>query len=250
MAWPLAAHWVFETLWPRRCPACGGSAASPGADWCQSCAAELAILAGRSYCPTCGADTSSLLIRDGRCPSCRKLRLRHVELVRVGPYGGPLRAAIVSFKYRRKKSLDRILAGLLWAALQGRGWFEAVDLIVPVPSHWSRRLARGYDHVDMLARQVAELSDKPVGRALKAAKRVRPQVGLSRDARFSNVRGAFGVAGWVRAWEGSVCLVDDVTTTGATVQEAAATLARAGLDRIFVAVVAKATIPGDRPSLM
>ena len=250
MTWSLAGHWVSETLWPRRCPACGASAALPGADWCQSCSAELAALAGRTYCPACGGDASELLTGDGRCPNCRKLRLRHAELVRVGAYAGPLRAAVVSFKYRRKKSLDRILANLLWAALQGRGWFEAIDLIVPVPSHWSRRLARGYDHVDMLARQVAELSGKPVGRALKAAKRVRPQVGLSRDARFANVRGAFRVAGWVRAWEGSVCLVDDVTTTGATVHEAAATLVRAGLDRVFVAVVAKATIPGDRPSLM
>jgi len=250
MTWSLAAHWVSETLWPRRCPACGASAALPGADWCQSCAAELAALAGRTYCPACGGDASELLIRDGRCPNCRKLRLRHAELVRVGAYAGPLRAAIVSLKFRKNKSLDRVLAHLLWAALQGRSFFGQVDLIVPVPSHWSRRLVRGYDHVGLLAGQLAALSGRPVAQALKAARRVRPQVGLSRDARFANVRGAFRAAGWVRAWGGSVCLVDDVTTTGATVREAAATLASAGLDRVFVAVVAKATVPGDRPSLM
>ncbi|HUW84984.1 MAG TPA: hypothetical protein VMZ31_19560 [Phycisphaerae bacterium] len=161
-----------------------------------------------------------------------------------------MRATVISFKYRRNKKLDRILAELLWAALQGRNCFEQVDLIVPVPSHWSRRVVRGYDHVDLLAGQLAALSGKPLGRALKAAKRVRPQVGLGREARFDNVRGAFRAAGWVRAWEGSVCLVDDVTTTGATLHEAAATLARAGVDRIAAAVVAKATIPGDRPSLV
>jgi len=250
MTWSVAAHWVLETLWPRRCPGCGASAALPGADWCPGCAGELAVLVGRSYCPTCGGDTSGLLIRNGRCPGCQRLHLRHSELVRVGPYAGPLQSAIISFKYRHNRRLDRILAHLLWAALQGRSYFEQVDLIVPVPSHWSRRVARGYDHVALLAGQLAALSGKPLGRALKAGKRVRPQVGLSREARFDNVRGAFRVAGWVGGWKGNVCLVDDVTTTGATLHEAAATLGRAGLNRIGAAVVAKATIPGDRPSLM
>jgi ComF family protein len=166
--------------------------------------------------------------------------------VRVGVHAGPLRRAIVRFKYHRQEKLDRTLAKLLLAAVEGAGWFGGVELIVPVPSHWTRRLQRGYDHVGLLARELAALSGKRFGQALEAARRIRPQVGLSVAERRENVRGAFRAGGWVGRCRGAVCLVDDVTTTGATLHEAGATLARAGLAPVYGAVLAKAGLLDDQ----
>jgi ComF family protein len=152
----------------------------------------------------------------------------------------------VRFKYHRQEKLDRTLAKLLLAAVEGTAWFGRVELIVPVPSHWTRRLQRGYDHVGLLARELAALSGKRFGPALEAARRIRPQVGLSLEQRRQNVRGAFRAGGWTRRCRGSVCLVDDVTTSGATLHEAGATLVRAGWEPVYSAVLAKAGVLDDQ----
>ncbi len=235
-------HWLLEALWPRRCPACRLPTPSRGVDWCESCATALARSPGQPYCPRCGADASPLVVRAEGCPNCRGQAVRYSQLVRVGGYDGPLREAIIRFKYQGQAKLDRTLAKLLLAGLYGTDWFEQVELIVTVPTHWRRRMQRGYDQVELLARQLASLSGKRHAAGLRAARAVRPQVGLSSLQRHQNVRGAFRAAGWIGGYDGVVCLVDDVTTTGATLREAAQTLARAGVGRTYTAVLAKAMI--------
>jgi len=90
----------------------------------------LAELAGRPYCPACGADASPLVIREARCPSCRGRSLPYRGLVRVGVHAGPLRRAIVRFKYHRQEKLDRTLAKLLLAAFIIMGIFFWIGWIV------------------------------------------------------------------------------------------------------------------------
>jgi len=114
------------------------------------------------------------------------------------------------------------------------------DVIVPIPMHWMRRLARPTDHSAVLAEALSSELKIPVDRLLKRIRNTPPQVHFTRTQRFANIRGAFGgVAG--KHLEGAhVLLVDDVTTTGATAGEAARMLLKSGASRVSLTVIAKA----------
>jgi predicted amidophosphoribosyltransferase len=109
--------------------------------------------------------------------------------------------------------------------------------------HWRRRLGRGYDHARVLAREVGGRLDVPVGAELVRVRHTAPQVNLPATRRIENVRGAFAVGDARAVAAADVLLVDDVTTTGATANEAARTLLAAGAARVVLAVVAKAEPP-------
>ena len=243
-------HWITETLWPSRCPACGIATPEPGAQWCHRCAEALAKSVGVHYCRACGATTHILTIAQGRCRYCTWRHNWHTELVRVGQHQGPLRKAILAFKYRKQRQLANTLAKLLLAPLQATDWFDSVELLVPVPSHWLRTRWRGYHHVGLLAARMAAMSGKQAVPALRMARRVRPQVGLSRRQRLANIRGAFRPASWVRPGLGPICVVDDVMTTGATLREATRALKQAQTDPIYAAVIAKTGFYDARLSLV
>jgi len=118
---------------------------------------------------------------------------------------------------------------------------QDVDVVVPVPLHWLRRIRRRFNQSGDLAEAVG----KRFGLSLRAGvlRRVRPtrsQVGLTATQREDNVRGAFRVLRPQEVRERRVLLVDDVLTTGATCSECARTLRRAGAKRVYVAALARA----------
>ena len=116
-------------------------------------------------------------------------------------------------------------------------------MVAPVPMHWVRRLGRGWNHSSGLARRVARRLKLPMDDELVRTRNTPPQVGLPASQRAGNVRGAFAVPRPKEVAGANVLLVDDVMTTGATANEAARTLRRAGAERVIVAVVARAEPP-------
>jgi ComF family protein len=146
-------------------------------------------------------------------------------------------------KYRRLGSRCPLGTMLAQAVRTHLGEDLPLDLVMPVPMHWRRRLARGVDHARLLARSIAGPLGLPLGHELFRTRLTAEQVRLSRTRRRENVRGSFDLAGR-RAIEGArVLLVDDVTTTGATADEAARTLLAGGASRVALAVIAKAEAP-------
>jgi ComF family protein len=118
------------------------------------------------------------------------------------------------------------------------------DLIVPIPMHWSRRLSRGANSPELLARELARsLGVRRDERALVRTRRTERQTDVLPEQRSENIRGAFRVAAGRNLANVRVLLVDDVLTTGATAQEAAKTLRRAGTAEVAVAVLARADTP-------
>ena len=122
----------------------------------------------------------------------------------------------------------------------GAELIEGADLAVPVPLHWRRRLDRGFNQAEALARELG----LPVCRALRRRRRTPPQVELPADARHANVRDAFALA-WrqrigARPLSGAiVVLVDDVSTTGATLDACALVLKRAGVTQVRALTAAR-----------
>ncbi len=234
---------VFDLCLPTVCAACGSMVPSEKG-MCTNCNVDLLRLVSLPYCPRCGTTLGpNIPPRADGCAGCDTVLPRFAKVVRLGPYTGPLRIAIRQLKYHRREDLLRPLGRLLQQAVRTHCPDEAFDLVLSVPMHWQRRVARGYDHARVLGSKLARALDLPLGDELIRTRNTPPQVYLPRSQREKNVRGAFAVAR-PRDIEGTnILLVDDVTTTGATANEASRTLLKSGANRVTLAVIAKSEPP-------
>jgi ComF family protein len=157
----------------------------------------------------------------------------------VGEYDGTLREIIHSLKYQQRHSLADGLAALMRTA--GKPLLNEADCVVPVPLHPRRERARGYNPARELARRLGP----PVIDALVRATYTVPQVELPADRRQANVRGVFRLRRPVFNREGSrvkglrVLVVDDVSTTGSTLDACAAVLKEAGAAEVYALTAAR-----------
>ena len=156
-----------------------------------------------------------------------------------------LRTAILRLKRSKDPTLGMALAHLLVDQCGERLSALAVDVVVPMPMHWTRRAWRGVNNPDVLAAAVSHRLHLPCApHLLCMRRRTRPQIGLTSNGRLANVRGAFRAPPHPDLPKSRVLLVDDVMTTGATAGEAAKTLLKAGVGAVVIAVLRRAESPG------
>ena len=241
----LCVRGAMDLLLPRVCLACGANdAAADGL--CQPCNLKLLTLVAMPYCPRCGSTLGAgVKIREDGCYACPTTLPRFARVVRLGPYAQPLRDIIHQVKYRRQEGLCRHLCRLLGGAIEGSCQQDepGLEMVLPVPAHWRRRIARAYDHSGALATALAEELSLHRGSELIRIRHTPPQAHLPKTRRIENVRGAFSVSDPKVISGARVLLVDDVTTTGATANEAARALLAAGASQVVLAVIAKADPP-------
>jgi len=168
------------------------------------------------------------------CPRCRRAG-RLVDRARaIGPYDGALRAIVHAIKYQGRRSLARPLGALM--RHRGADMLDGAACTVPVPLHASRRRERGFNQAMDLARQLG----LPTVAALRRVRATSPQTGLPAARRHGNLRDAFALTGAGRALEGAtVVLVDDVSTTGATLEACARALKQAGVAEVRALTAAR-----------
>lgn len=136
--------------------------------------------------------------------------------------------------------MDTTLGFLANSALQGCCFCDEIEIFVPVPLHFSRRLLRGYNQSQVLTRKLNHPAIK-INTDLVRIRRTKPQPAMvSPAARAKNVAGAFAVRLGNRFSNRNICLVDDIKTTGATLNECAKTLKKAGALKVFALVLAVA----------
>jgi ComF family protein len=240
---------ALDLLWPPVCPSCGaGLSAGHGDRLCAACRAELPLISGRA-CRRCGMPLGPFEAdHDGRyCTDCGEKNLVFTRAASAGVYEGPLARLVQAYKYSPRARCAHLagdLAGLLAARLSSPDCpLEAhqAELVVPVPSHRSRRLQRGFDAAGELARELARRLDRPCSlRTLAKTRPTPPQMGLSRAERLQNVQGSFAVRRPADVRGRLVLLVDDVMTTCSTAAECARALRAAGAREVRVASVARA----------
>ena len=207
--------------------------------WCAGCWAELGLV-GRLQCEFCAAEIRAVNPLGEGCPLCLSADLRFDQAVCLGNYTGLLRDLVVRMKNQRDDHLAVRLGQLLSTKVSSHGFFETVDLVVPVPTHWSRRLTRGFCAAEILAESVAERAGVCSSRRLVRMSRSTEKQGkLSIAKRRKNMVGAFELAAKADVAGKVVLLVDDVMTSGATASELAKCLKRAKAKAVYVAVVSR-----------
>lgn len=156
-------------------------------------------------------------------------------------YEGELLQWVARFKYHQQFYVGRELASLL---IQAPVDFQKYDFFVPVPLHWRRQFRRGFNHSHFLAHSLGKKTCKPVATFLKRIRFTPAQAKLTSEERLKNIQGAFALNAFaIRAKnirEKSILLIDDVLTTGATVNACAKVLHQAGAKHIDILTVARA----------
>jgi len=178
-------------------------------------------------------------ILGGVCPDCQGKEIYFDRITRGGVYGKALRAMILSFKNGRTE-LDSVLAFLADSALKGSGFYDEIEVLAPVPLHWTRRFSRGFNQSLLLARKLKGGEMEIIHDLVRIRRTKRQPAMATAAARAANVAGAFAVRGDHRFAGRNVCLVDDIKTTGATLNECAKTLKNAGAAKVFAVVLAVA----------
>ena len=229
---------VLDAVLPPRCLKCGDIlAAAQGL--CPDCWRQLTWL-GAPCCACCGQPFPFESGPDARCGGCLRNPPAYDRARAVFRYDDASRDLVIGLKHADRTETVPTLAG--WMARAGATLLDSAELIVPVPLHWSRLAARRFNQAGLLAQAIGRAADRPVQvQALVRRRATRSQGHLGRLARFRNVKGSIILnARQVTAVANRrILLVDDVITTGATVESAAKALISAGARGVDVLALAK-----------
>jgi len=229
---------LFDVVLPPACPGCGALVGGHGA-LCAECWANISFIE-RPICPILGTPFSYEM-GEGIVSAAAIADPPRFDRARAAVLFDDLARSLVhGLKYRDRTDLAKMMAR--WMLRAGEGHVEACHAIVPVPLHRARQRERRYNQSAELARALARLSGRPLlAGALVRHRRTQQQVGLAARQRRENVRGAFAVPDISVADIAGrrIVLVDDVYTTGATVDAATRALKKAGAAEVTVLTFAR-----------
>jgi len=222
-------HFFLELIFPKKCIGCGKF----GQILCPDCQNQIKMIKTFN-CPHCGRITRSGQV----CRSCKgKNRLTGL-LVAADYRSGPTKELIHNLKYNGLIEIAPILGGMLISRMQ-KSKLRGQLVLLPVPLHWFRRRSRGFNQAEVLARIVGKKLSIPVETVLKRKKNTKPQVELSGQKRRKNLFSTFICSDKKAVAGKTVILIDDVSTTGATLEECAKVLRTAGARQVWGLVVAR-----------
>ena len=230
---------VVRALWPASCLVCGAPGeAAADRDLCRACHAALPW--SGCACPRCALPLPDGEQSDARCGACLADDTPLDRVDAAFAYAAPLDRLLPMLKFHQSLASARLLGGLMAEALQARAGDVEGAVLVPIPLATSRLRQRGYNQALELARPLARRLSMPLEpRLLHRPRATGAQSRLGRAGRQRNLAGAFAVLA-ARRLPAHVVLVDDVMTTGATLESAALALRLAGVARVDAWVCARA----------
>ncbi len=231
---------VLDVICPQTCLICNKQDTDSQTSLCPSCLAAVNRAVVMEYCPRCGETTPPFGRSDDGCGKCRTRNLPYDSVTRIGAYKDKFARLVRIYKYGHREELTGFFATRMSALIMRSEMYELIDFITAVPTCWLHRLYRPFHAADVLGKSVAKRCYIPYRSVLRRSEGGRHQVGLPYTVRRNNVKGKFRVIRSKQVCGASICLIDDVMTSGATIEECARVLKKAGADRVYVAVVARA----------
>lgn len=221
---------LIDLLFPRRCPVCDGIVMPKGRLICRPCMKKLSFVKD-PVCKRCGKEIISSDIE--YCFDC----VRHKRTFEYGRalinYDEKAGSSMAKIKYRNKREYLDFYGEAICARYEKVIRRMGADVLVPVPVHPSRRRERGFNQAELLARRIGERLGIPVSpQMLIRNKKTMPQKGLDPGGRLKNLEEAFTAGQVLKEVEG-VILVDDIYTTGSTIEACTRALKKAGVKRVY-----------------
>lgn len=226
--------YILSLLYPPRCVCCDVVLGRNEEGCCDKCAAALPWITGPA-CMKCGKAVAAP--EEEYCEDCRRYPHEFDRGVAAFTYTGAIRRSVYRMKKENRRDYLPFYAEAMVRAASGALMRWRPEVIVPIPMHPVRRRQRGYNQSELLAEQIGKLTGIPVRTDLLCCvKKTGQQKMLNRKERVRNLKGS------MRAAENfprlhSILLVDDVYTTGSTMDEAAFVLKRAGAEQVFFLVL-------------
>ncbi|WP_145459632.1 ComF family protein [Gimesia panareensis] len=226
-------------VYPPRCVLCGENRLCTGTE-CGPRIEQIAPVLSQA-CLRCGAPAGPHVETSAGCSYCRKDRFFFTRAIALGKYQGALRELILKLKQNQGAPLGGGLGSLLYYRHQETLEKMELDLVIPVPLHWTSRLYRSHNPAGLIGEALSSrLQAKYDVHILAKRKRTPAQTSLTPSERRTNLRDAFRVRRSRRIRDLRILLVDDVMTTGSTANAATRALLEAGAREINVAVIARA----------
>lgn len=220
---------IVDILYPPRCPLCD-EVLFPGQSTCVGCAKEVKLMC-EPVCKKCGKALTDE--RREFCTDCGKKKHFYCQGKAVFAYEGKIKSSMYRFKYANKREYAAFYAEE--AAYLYENWVreKQIEAIVPVPMYFFKKRRRGYNQAEVFAKQLGKKLNIPVDN--KLVKRIRntvPQKELNDVQRKSNLKNAFQLATDIVKYK-QILLVDDIYTTGSTIDEISGVLLNAGVKNIY-----------------
>ena len=222
----------LDALFPPFCCNCGVL----GYELCPDCINKIKVLDSKNCCPICG----DIMFKGRICDDCQNNNPCFDQLRSWGVYSGVLREVIRKIKFNRGLGLTGYFITSCSEFI--KSWNIEIDHILPVPLGKSRHHSRGYNQVELFAKPISRnlrIPYKP--RAITRVKETLSQVGLNAKERKQNVLNAFEGDHEINKNK-SVLIIDDITTTGSTLNECAKALRNSGARKVYCFTLARALI--------
>lgn len=229
----------LDLIYPRACGACGRDLGLDDSHLCWECKADIQMIS-HPFCSVCGNPLEGRIDHSYTCYHCHEARPHFDRARSAARFGETLSKMVHSFKYHSAFWLEDDLADLLLACCETHFELRAIDLVTCIPLFHVRRRERGFNQSGLLASALARRLGRPCrANAVRRTRDTLTQTHLTAKERASNVHLAFSVPRPPVVFGRRVLLVDDVMTTGATVNECARALKEAGAAQVLVVTLAR-----------
>lgn len=229
----LGFNGLVELFYPCRCLSCGLKVAENGL--CDECRNNLSLTDG-TICTKCGYPTE---VEVDDCRQCKRIKIWFTAARSIGLYEDPLKEAVHSLKYGDGRRGSEFLGKLMSEKVSE---FESpIDAITYIPMHKRKLSDRGYNQAELLAKQISNELNMPVLNSLVKVKTTPDQNTLELKDRKNNLSGAFRLRQNIDVKDKNILLIDDVYTSGTTINEASRILIKAKAANVFGLTVARTT---------
>ena len=230
---------LMDILFPRACAGCGTEVGHESLYMCWNCLARLSVIHS-PFCSICGNPVEGAVEDNFVCSSCVRKRPFFDIARSAAHYTGILQNLVQDFKYHNAIWLSRDFAELMIACAKAHLSEANIDAVTSVPLYHAKERERSYNQAFLLAREVTKYFHKPLVKNILC--RIRPtqsQTHLTFSEREANVKNVFAVKKANLVKGSSILLIDDVMTTGATVNECSRVLKKAGAEKVSVLTLAR-----------